>query len=190
MKYFRDEFLGKRKKEFLLYSLNATKNQTYPIGSEDDEENDGTYIYLPSEGRQPFTRWRWSSPKSTQLKVKAKTFYIKYEKELSSIDKIILKSFQKKYLYHAIDDIFCLLKSKPIERDNILAILYSPVLSLQNHFSIDFFDIWIDEISITKASKVNKFLTTNNSNFQPVRYITIRLLYTNKRLPKKTESFW
>jgi hypothetical protein len=148
------------------------------------------WVSIPSQGRQPFTKESWAYPQSLQLKGKAKTFHIKYEKELSSIDKIILKSFDKKYLYHAIEDILSLLKTKPIERENLLTILYSPVLSLQNNFSIDFFDIWIDEISITTPLKVNKFLATNNSNFESFSYITIRLLYTYKRLPKKPEPLW
>jgi hypothetical protein len=80
------------------------------------------------------------------------------KKKLSSIAKFILNSFQNKYIYYAIDDILYLLKSNPIERDNLLAILYSPVLSLQNNFSVNFFDIWIREIYINEISKVNKFL--------------------------------
>jgi hypothetical protein len=59
------------------------------------------------------------------------------------------------------------LKSKPTERDNLLAIIYSPVLYLQNNFSIDFFDIWIDEIYIHQESKVNKFLAKNNIKSRP-----------------------
>jgi hypothetical protein len=51
-------------------------------------------------------------------------------KELSSTAKFILNSFQNKYIYYAIDDILYLLKSDPIERDSLLAILYSPILSL------------------------------------------------------------
>jgi len=147
-------------------------------------------VYLPFEGRQSFTRWRWLYPKSTQIKVEDKTFYIRYEKELSFTDKILLKSLEKKYFYYAIDDILYSLKSKPIKRDNLLAILYSPVISLQNDLSIDFFDIWIDKISITKPLKVNKFLTPNDLNLEPFSYITIRLLYNSKRLPKKKESLW
>jgi hypothetical protein len=71
-------------------------------------------------------------------------------KKIISIAKFILNSFQNKYLYYAIDDILYSLKSNPIERDNLLGILYSPVLSLQNNFSINFFDIWIREIYIMK----------------------------------------
>jgi hypothetical protein len=98
-------------------------------------------------------------PKSNEIT--SQTFQIKYEKKLSSTAKLILNSFQNKYIYYAIDDILYLLKSNPIERDNLLAILYSPVISLQNNFSINFFDIWIREVYIDEISKVNKFLTND-----------------------------
>ena len=88
----------------------------------------------------------------------SKTFQIKYDKKLSSLAKFILNSFQNKYIYYAIDDILYLLKSNPVERDNLLALLYSPVLSLQNNLCINFFDIWIQEVYIDEISKVNKFL--------------------------------
>ena len=99
-------------------------------------------LKLPYEGRQLFTRWTHSYPNLNEIK--SKTFYIKYDQELSVVNKIMLNNFQNKYLYHVIDDIMYSLKSKPTERDNLLAIIYSPVLYLQNNFSIDFFDIWID----------------------------------------------
>ena len=120
----------------------------------------------------------------------SKTFQIKYDKKLSSVAKLLLNNFQKKYFYYAIDDILYSFQSNPSERDNLLAILYSPVLSLQNNFSIDFFDIWIDEIYIQEISKVNKFLKTNPSNFQQYSYITIKFLYTMPILPKKPDSLW
>ena len=120
----------------------------------------------------------------------ARTFQIKYDKKLSPIAKRLLNSFQRKYLYYAIDDILYLFQLNPIERDNLLAILYSPVISLQNNFSIDFFDIWIDEIYIHEISKVNKFLKNNSSNFQQYSYITIKFFYNLPVLPKKTESLW
>jgi hypothetical protein len=122
--------------------------------------------------------------------LKSKTFQIKYERKLSSIAKFLLNSFQNKYLYYAIDDILYLLKSNPIERDNLLTILYSPVLSLQNNLSINFFDIWIHEIYINEVSKVNKFLTNKCPNFEPFSYITIKLLYKTKIPIKKQESLW
>jgi hypothetical protein len=120
----------------------------------------------------------------------SKTFQIKYERKLSSIAKFLLNSFQNKYLYYAIDDILYLLKSNPIERDNLLTILYSPVLSLQNNLSINFFDIWIHEIYINEVSKVNKFLTNKCQNFEPFSYITIKLLYRTKIPIKNQESLW
>ena len=119
-----------------------------------------------------------------------KTFQIKYERKLSSIANLLLNSFQNKYLYYAIDDILYLLKSNPVERDNLLGILYSPVLSLQNNLSINFFEIWIDEIYINEIPKVNKFLTNNGQNFEPFCYITIKLLYTPTKPIKQKESLW
>ena len=93
-------------------------------------------------------------------------------------------------MYYAIDDILELLKSNPIERDNLLAILYSPVLSLQNNLSINFFDIWIHEIYIDQTAKKNKFLTTQIQDSDCFYYITIKLLYRKKIPIKKQESLW
>ena len=145
-------------------------------------------LKLPYEGRQVFTRWTHSYPNLNEIK--SKTFYIKYDQELPVVNKIMLNNFQNKYLYHVIDDIMYSLKSKPTERDNLLAIIYSPVLYLQNNFSIDFFDIWIDEIYIHQESKVNKFLAKNIPNLEPFSYITIKFLYTTKLPVKKPEPLW
>ena len=125
-----------------------------------------------------------------QSEVKIKTFQIKYEKKLSTIAKFTLNSFQNKYLYYAIDDLLYLLKFNPIERDNLLAILYSPVLSLHNNFSINFFDIWIHEIYINEISKVNKFLANDFQNFEQFSYITLKLFYKTRIPIKKQESLW
>ena len=122
--------------------------------------------------------------------ITSKTFQIKYEKKLSSIAKFALNSFRNKYLYYAIDDILYLLKSNPIERDNLLAILYSPVLSLHNNFSINFFDIWIHEIYINEISKVNKFLTNDFHNLEEFSYITIKFLYKHSLPIQKRETLW
>jgi hypothetical protein len=122
--------------------------------------------------------------------ITSKTFQIKYEKRLSSIAKVILNSFQNKYIYYAIDDVLYLLKANPAERDNLLAILYSPVLSLQNNFSINFFDIWIREVYIEEIPKVNKFLTTDSPTSGQFSYITIKLLYKTRVPVKKQESLW
>jgi hypothetical protein len=120
----------------------------------------------------------------------SKTFQIRYEKKLSSVARFILNSFQNKYIYYAIDDILYSFKSNPSERDNLLAILYSPVLSLQNNFSINFFDIWIDEIYINEVSKINKFLNIDSSNSEQHSYITIKLFYKTRVPLKKPDSLW
>ena len=120
----------------------------------------------------------------------SKTFQIKYEKKLSSIAKFALNSFRNKYLYYAIDDILYLLKSNPIDQENLLAILYSPVLSLHNNLSINFFDIWIDEIYINEILKVNKFLINDFQNMEQFSYITIKLSYKTRIPLKKLEPLW
>ena len=127
-------------------------------------------------------------PKSNEITSQA--FQIKYEKRLSSIATAILNSFQNKYIYYAIDDILYLLKANPVERDNLLAILYSPVLSLQNNFSINFFDIWIQEIYIEQISKVNKFINSDSQTSNEFSYITIKLFYKTRVPVKKQESLW
>jgi hypothetical protein len=120
----------------------------------------------------------------------SKTFQIKYDKKLSPIAKLVLNSFHNKYIYYAIDDILYSFKSTPHERENLLAILYSPVLSLHNNFSINFFDIWIHEIYINEVSKVNKFLNNDSLNFEQFSYITIKLFYKTSLPIKKQDSLW
>jgi hypothetical protein len=126
----------------------------------------------------------------SHTEITCKTFQIKYDQPLSSTAKLLLNSFQKKYLYYAIDDILYVLKSNLTERRNLLAILYSPVLLLQNNFSINFFDIWIHEIYINEGQKKNKFLTKNFSNFEQFNCIKIKLLYRVKVPMKPQESLW
>jgi len=126
----------------------------------------------------------------TQNEVTVKTFQIKYEKKLSVVAKFILNSFHNKYLYYAIDDILYLLKSHLVEQENLLNILYSPVLALQNNLSINFFDIWIHEIYIHEVKTKNKFLVQKTTNSKPITYITIKLLYRTKVPIKKQESLW
>lgn len=122
--------------------------------------------------------------------ITSKIFQIKYEKKLSSIAKLILNSFRNKYIYYAIDDILYLLKTNPVERDNLLEILYSQILSLQNNLSVNFFDIWIHEIYINEISKVNKFINNDSQNFEQFTFITIKLLYKTRIPIKKPESLW
>ena len=118
------------------------------------------------------------------------TFEIKYEKELSTIAKFILSSFRKKYVYYAIDDILYLLKSNPIEQNNLLSIIYSPIVSLQNNFYSNFFEIWIDEIYINPVLKINKFIPNSSQNFEQFSYITIQFFYKRGVQVKKQEPLW
>lgn len=127
-------------------------------------------------------------PKPSEIM--SKTFQIKYHEKLSTTATFILNSFQNKYIYYAIDDILYSFKSNPIERDNLLAVLYSPIISLQNNFSVNFFDIWIRDIYIDEVSKPNKFLKQNSENFEKFNYITIKLFYKTKVPVKKQESLW
>lgn len=112
-------------------------------------------------------------PKRFQIK----TFNVKYENLLSPFAKIVLQSVQFKHFYYVRDDISYLLKSHPIERDFLLQALYSIVISLQNNLSINFFDMWIYEIYITKVSKSNKFLRRAYQTKEFEEYITIKLAY-------------
>lgn len=120
----------------------------------------------------------------------SKTFQIKYEKKLSSLARFILNSFRNKYIYYAIDDILYLLKSNPVERENLLALLSSPVLSLHNNLCINFFDIWIQEVYINETSKINKFLNNEYQNLEQFTYITIKFLYKTRVPVKKPDSLW
>lgn len=129
-------------------------------------------------------------PNPSEVKIRSKTFQIKYEKRLSSTSKFIFNSFQNKYIYYAMDDILYSLKLNPLERDNILSILYSPILSLQNNFSINFFDIWIGEIYIDEISKVNKFLNSKSQTCPQISYITLKLFYKTGVPKKKQEPLW
>lgn len=120
----------------------------------------------------------------------SKTFQVRYDKKLSPLARFILNSFRNKYLYYAIDDILYLLKSNPVERESLLALLYSPVLSLHNNLCINFFDIWINEIYINETYKVNKFLNNEYQNLEQFTYITIKFLYKTRVPIKKPDSLW
>ncbi len=127
-------------------------------------------------------------PKSDEIT--SKTFQIKYQNKLSLTAKLVLNSFQNKYIYYAIDDILYTFKSSRTERENLLAILYSPILSLQNNFSVNFFDIWIREVYIEEVSKSNKFLSKNSQTLDQFNSITIQFFYKTKVPVKKQESLW
>jgi hypothetical protein len=127
-------------------------------------------------------------PKSNEIR--SKTFQIKYDYKLSSTAKFILNSFQNKYIYYAIDDVLYMFNLTPIERDNLLAIIYSPILSLHNNFSVNFFDIWIHEIYIEELSKTNKFIRENSHRSDEINYITIKFFYKTRIPVKKQQFLW
>ena len=127
-------------------------------------------------------------PKSYEIK--SKIFQIKYHRNLSSTAKFILNSFQNKYIYYAIDDILYGLKLNINERDSLLAILYSPMIALQNHFSINFLDIWIREIYIDEISKTNRFIHNDLQPSKKFSLITIKFFYKTKAPVKQQESLW
>jgi hypothetical protein len=127
-------------------------------------------------------------PKSNEIT--SKTFQIQYRNKLSLTSKLVLNSFQNKYIYYAIDDILYTLKCSPFERDNLLSVLYSPIISLQNNFSVNFFDIWIRQVYIEEVSKPNKFLKDNLEASDQITNITIQFFYKTRIPIKKQESLW
>lgn len=129
-------------------------------------------------------------PYPTSSEILSKTFQVKYPNKLSVTSKAILNSLSNKYIYYAIDDILYTLKSFPTERDMLLAMFYSPVISLQNNFSINFFDIWIRQIYIEEVLKTNRFCTNNTKILNQSSYITIEFFYKTKLPIKKQESLW
>jgi hypothetical protein len=127
-------------------------------------------------------------PKSTEIK--CQVFQIKYDGKLSLIAKFILNSFQNKYLYYGMDDILYQFGLDSNEYQTLLAILYSPVISLQNNYSVNFFDIWVNEIYLEEDSKSNKFLKNESQCLNQFTYITIKFFYKTKVPTKKQESLW
>lgn len=146
----------------------------------------------------PYIKWqdniKWHENNQANNKDKfyfsSKRFEILYKKNLSSKAKFILNNFQKKYIYYAIDDILYLLRSTPNERKNLLGIIYSPIISLQNNFSVNFFDIWIDVIYIQKIIKTNRFLNNKPKTLKNDHLITIRFFYKLRTPVKKKYLLW
>ena len=121
-----------------------------------------------------------------------KTFQIQYKFVLSLTARTLLLSFTNKYIYYAIDDILYMLDSNPTERDYLLGVLYSSMLSLHNDFSINFFDIWIDSIYLNTEPITNRFLQNQLSSFHQVNKTTIilKLHYFTRTPNKKPNSIW
>jgi len=119
-----------------------------------------------------------------------KTFNVKCDKKLSSLAITILQSFKFKLYYYVMDDLLYLLKSNLDERDYLLQILNSSVIFLQNNLYVNFFDIYIYDISINEISKFNRFVNTQSESFKVSTTITIKLAYQVKPVTKKLETTW
>ena len=119
-----------------------------------------------------------------------KTFNVECDNELSSQAKVVLKSFKFKLYYYIVDDLLYLLKSKPEERDYLLQILHSSVIFLQNNLYVNFFDIYIYDITINEISKFNRFVNDQSKSFKVSTMITIKLAYQVKPMKKKLENTW
>ena len=129
-------------------------------------------------------------PKIVDPNFNIKTFNVKCDSELSSLAKVVLKSFKFKLYYYIVDDLLYLLKSNPEERDYLLQILHSSVIFLQNNLYVNFFDIYIYDISINEISKFNRFVNTQSESFKVSTTITIKLAYQVKPVTKKLETTW
>ena len=129
-------------------------------------------------------------PKIVDPNFNIKTFNVKCDSQLSSLAKVVLKSFKFKFYYYIVDDLLYLLKSNPEERDYLLQILHSSVIFLQNNLYVNFFDIYIYDISINEISKFNRFVNTQSESFKVSTTITIKLAYQVKPVTKKLETTW
>ena len=119
-----------------------------------------------------------------------KTFNVKCDSKLSPLAKTILQSFKFKLYYYVIDDLLYLLKSNPDERDYLLQLLNSSVIFLQNNLYVNFFDIYIYDITINEVSKFNRFVNEQSNSFKVSNIITIKLAYQIKPVQKKLETIW
>ena len=68
--------------------------------------------------------------------------------------------------------------------------MHSTVIYLQNNLYVNFFDIYVYEISITEKQNLNKFIQNSSDYFESLNYLTIKLAYQVKPVSKKLESVW
>ena len=129
-------------------------------------------------------------PKLNDTKFNIKTFNIKYEKKLSPLAKTIIQSLKFKLYYYVVEDLLYLLKTNQTEANQLLQILHSTVIYLQNNLYVNFFDIYVYEISITEKQNLNKFIQNSSDYFESLNYLTIKLAYQVKPVSKKLESVW
>ena len=121
-----------------------------------------------------------------------KTFQIQSQFPLSLTARHLLLSFTNKYIYYAIDDILYMSSISSSEREHLLDIIYSLMLSLQNDFSTNFFDIWIDSVYLNTNPITNRFLQNQTKSFDQISEttITLKLHYFIRTPVKKPESIW
>jgi hypothetical protein len=129
-------------------------------------------------------------PKINDTKFNIKTFNIKYEKKLSPLAKTIIQSLKFKLYYYVVEDLLYLLKTNQTEANQLLQILHSTVIYLQNNLHVNFFDIYVYEISITEKQNMNKFIQNSSDYFESLNYLTIKLAYQVKPISKKLELVW
>lgn len=129
-------------------------------------------------------------PKINDTKFNIKTFNIRYEKKLSPLAKTIIQSLKFKLYYYVVEDLLYLLKSNQKEANQLLQILHSSVIYLQNNLYVNFFDIYVYEVSISEKSNSNKFVQNSTDYFESLNYLTIKLAYQVKPISKKLESIW
>ena len=123
-------------------------------------------------------------------KFNIRTFNTKCDKNLSPLTNILIKSFKFKLYYYVIDDLLYFLKSNPDEPDYLLQTLHSTVIFLQNSLYINYFDIYVYDISINEVPKFNRFINQKSEQFQVSNNITIKLAYKVKPIKKKLEITW
>lgn len=129
-------------------------------------------------------------PKINDTKFNIKTFNIRYEKKLSPLAKTIIQSLKFKLYYYVVEDLLYLLKSNQKEANQLLQILHSTVIYLQNNLYVIFFDIYVYEVNISEKSNSNKFVKNSTDYFESLNYLTIKLAYQVKPISKKLESIW
>ena len=129
-------------------------------------------------------------PKINDTKFNIKTFNIRYEKKLSPLAKTIIQSLKFKLYYYVVEDLLYLLKSNQKEANQLLQILHSTVIYLQNNLYVNFFDIYVYEVHISEKSNSNKFVKNSTDYFESLNYLTIKLAYQVKPISKKLESIW
>lgn len=67
---------------------------------------------------------------------------------------------------------------------------FSSVIFLQNNLHVNFFDIYIYDISINEKFKENRFVKDQSKQFKASNIITIKLAYQVKPITRKVETIW